>query len=156
VLGGATLLIYTGFIKLLSPDSFALALASHGLVPEPIVGQAAAAVMWGEVGVGAAALVLAAGWSRPRTSALLLCVVAGALAWYAAGMALFPPPEPVSCGCGLGGDEPADWHWIALRSTGAAAVLALAGLALGGQGHAGPPRAHRLTPPAGPGTRWPR
>ena len=130
VLAAATLLIFTGFAKAFDTESFALTLAAHGLIPEPIVGQAASAVIVGEIVVGVAAVALLAAWGRLALAAGLLAGVAGAFGWYAFFMVLFPPPAPVGCGCGFSAsDTPADWPMIAARNAAVAVVLAMISLA---------------------------
>lgn len=130
VLVAAALLIFTGFVKLLDEESFALTIAAHGLVPEPVVGQIASVVVIGEIVLGVVAVALMAAWGRLSVAAGLLAGVAGMFGWYAFFMVLFPPPEPVGCGCGFtGSDAPADWPMIAARNAAAAVVFALISLA---------------------------
>lgn len=129
VLAAAAALIFSGFAKALDSGSFALTLAAQGLVPEPIVGQVATLVIVGEIVVGVAAVGLMAAWGRLASAAGLLAGVAGAFAWYALFMVLFPPPEPVGCGCGFtASDTPADWPFLAARNAFAAVVLAIVSL----------------------------
>jgi hypothetical protein len=128
VVAAAAVLIFAGFSKALDTESFALALAGQGLIPEPIVGQAASAVIVGEIVVGVAAVALLAAWGRLALAAGLLAGVAGAFGWYGLAMTVFPPPEPVGCGCGFS-DAPADWPMIAARGAVAAVLLASISLA---------------------------
>ncbi len=72
VVAAAALLIFAGFSKTLGNESFALVLAAQGLVPEPIVGQVASAVIVGEIVVGVAAVALMAVWGRLALAAGLL------------------------------------------------------------------------------------
>ncbi len=130
VVAAAAVLIFAGFSKALDTESFALALAAQGLIPEPIVGQAASAVIVGEIVVGVAAVALLAAWGRLALAAGLLAGIAASFGWYGLAMTVFPPPEPVGCGCGFSGsDTPADWPMIAARNAVAAVVLAMISLA---------------------------
>jgi uncharacterized membrane protein YphA (DoxX/SURF4 family) len=93
ILGG--LFVYAGFLKLLHPYEFAEAVLAYRLLPEALVGTAAAVLPWLEAAAG---LFLAVGLKR-RSCLLILGLLGGVfllimLITTARGL-------KIDCGCGL-------------------------------------------------------
>jgi len=93
VLGG--LFFYAGLQKLLHPYEFAEAVLAYQLLPESLVGVAAAGLPWVEVAAG---LCLVAGLKRRSGLLLLAGLVAGFLVVILITMAR---GLSIDCGCGL-------------------------------------------------------
>ena len=93
VLGG--LFFYAGLQKLLHPYEFAEAVLAYQLLPESLVGVAAAGLPWVEVAAG---LCLVAGLKRRSGLLLLSGLVAGFLVVILITMAR---GLSIDCGCGL-------------------------------------------------------
>jgi uncharacterized membrane protein YphA (DoxX/SURF4 family) len=93
VLGG--LFFYAGLQKVLHPYEFAEAVLAYQLLPESLVGVAAAGLPWLEIAAG---LGLAAGLKRRSCLLLLAGLVAGFLVVIFITMAR---GLKIDCGCGL-------------------------------------------------------
>ena len=123
----ATVPLYTGFAKLLSPAAFREALLAQSLIPEPIVSQVAWGVILLEIVIGTSALWHIAGKGIIHRAVLMLASLFALFALYAGAMILFPPPAPTGCGC-TGSDvtDIADWGAITWRNAATAALLLVA------------------------------
>ncbi|PIU54566.1 MAG: DoxX family protein [Deltaproteobacteria bacterium CG07_land_8_20_14_0_80_60_11] len=93
VLGG--LFFYAGLQKVLNPYEFAEAVLAYRLLPESLVGVAAAGLPWLEIAAG---LCLGAGLKRRSCLLLLAGLVAGFLIVILITMAR---GLTIDCGCGL-------------------------------------------------------
>jgi len=123
----ATVPLYTGTAKLLSPAAFREALLAQSLIPEPIVSQVAWGVILLEIAIGSSALWHVAGKGTIHRAVLMLASLFALFSLYAAAMILFPPPAPTGCGCaGSGTTDIADWGAITWRNAAAAGLLILA------------------------------
>lgn len=120
-LGG--LFLYAAGVKLPDMAAFAESVANYRLVPAPVVGAAAAAVVGVEL---TAALLLVAGvWVRAAAA-----VVAGLLGVFIGALALaLARGIDLECGC-FGGGEPASWLTVARDVVLVAWALALIALDL--------------------------
>ncbi len=105
ILGG--LFFYAGLQKILHPYEFAEAVLAYQLLPESLVGLAAAGLPWVEIVAG---LGLAAGLKRRSCLLILAGLVAGFLVVILITMAR---GLKIDCGCGL----------FSQRQVGPAAVL---------------------------------
>jgi putative oxidoreductase len=93
ILGG--LFVYAGWQKCLHPHEFAEAVLAYQLLPESLVGMAAATLPWAEVGAGAALL---AGLKRRSALLLLAVLLSGFMLVILLTMAR---GLKIDCGCGL-------------------------------------------------------
>lgn len=120
------LFVFTGIEKFQDIDRFREILASHQLVPIPMVGALTYLVPTAEVLVGVASLRLLAS-RRPSSQCLrLVAVMFAVFGLYATVLVAKPPPTPTPCGCSIR-SENANWANIALGNCGLAVVCALAG-----------------------------
>lgn len=127
VLAGACSVMIAGFAKMLDPGAFIAALIAHDLVPEAVGSN----LGWGVILVelwAAANAVWALLRARPAIAAWSIAAIFGVFAWYAAALVVFPPPEPVGCGCGLLSDDAAHWPSLTLRNTAASGLFCLCAL----------------------------
>ena len=105
VLGG--LFFYAGLQKVLHPYEFAEAVLAYRLLPESLVGLAAAGLPWAEIAAG---LCLVAGF-KPRSCLLILAgLVAGFLIAILITMAR---GLKIDCGCGLFLPRQVGWGAVA-------------------------------------------
>ncbi|MCW5775422.1 MAG: hypothetical protein KIS87_03110 [Phycisphaeraceae bacterium] len=134
LLAQAALFLYTGFVKLRSPDEFTAILSSHGLVPDTLTPPAAWAVIGVEVGGATAALLWLMAGRTPARAAMVLAALFALFGVYALLLCLRPPPVPTPCGCGvLASSNVEDWTWIAARNLAFAVFTALLWLPLRGR-----------------------
>ncbi len=132
LLAQAALFLYTGFVKLRSPEEFAAILSAHGLVPYTLT--LPAAVIGVELTAAAAALLWLMAGRTPARAAMVLAALFALFGVYALLLTLRPPPVPTPCGCGvLASSNVEDWTWIAARNLAFAVFTAFLGLPLRGR-----------------------
>lgn len=122
---GAISLLFLGLSKFVSPGILEAALATHGVVPEPIAFPVALGVATLEVAVGGACMYLLLQHRATRPAAAVIVLALVPLAVYATWLVIHPPPAPAGCGCGFRRDGTADWASIAMRNGFAVSFFAL-------------------------------
>lgn len=121
-------LIMLGVQKLFDVRSFAEVIAAHGLFPLNIARLLAPVAAGLEVLVGVAALVSTAAFGRVSSGCWVLATLMLGLSVYCSVVAVRPPSQPVSCGCGLSSSPVESWSALAARNAGGAFLLRLLGL----------------------------
>lgn len=123
-------LVWSALTKFIDLPAFQAALASHHVVPasaQPFIQLAVPIV---EFLAGALGLASVAFASSRALASMLMAVFYVALLAYTLAVAWAPPPEPVSCGCGIRAGQVADWTPLVIQNAVATTVLAAAGLLL--------------------------
>jgi hypothetical protein len=122
-------LLVSCVVKAQDHGSFVSTVESHGLFAADWVRGLGIAFIVIEGVAATAALGLSI--SSRRTTSFAALLVAGffmLLAVYAAILVAFPPATPVSCGCGVGDEQAANWKRITIQNAGVALLAVICGV----------------------------
>lgn len=132
ILVGLSLWLLVSFVvKAQDHRAFISTVESHGLIASAWAPGLSVAFIAMEGFLAVIALAFSIVSRRSASfAALMFAFFFSSLSFYAASLVVIPPANPVSCGCGVGGESVANWMVIAVQNTGIALLAFACGLIL--------------------------
>jgi hypothetical protein len=119
-----------GLTKLFNLDEIASALSGHGLLYERWVASVAVLIGLTEVTLGVLGIaVLPLGPRLASGAAMLFSLVLAVFTIYASLLIVWPPDQPVGCGCFPGASPVSNWGTVGARTAAGSLLLLLAAFA---------------------------